>query len=156
MSARRRAWAMAPQPLISISWSAAAAGLVATLIGFPPCSNVALMFYCSIALKWTPVVRPLSLGPAPGSAVASPFVASWANSSSYRPRYWNPWDRNVTTLSSIFPLSQVLYVSFSFSYISNWLALSSEAASFTIVMQFSTGQTASQTPQPQQASMLAS
>src|SRR3972149_7815545 len=152
MSARRRAWAMAPQPLISISWSAAGAGLVATLIGFPH----ALMFYCSIALKWTPVVRPLYLGPAPGSSVASPFVARWANSSSYRPRYWNPWDRNVTTLSSIFPLSQVLYVSFSFSYISNWLALSSKAASFTIVMQFSTGQTASQTPQPQQASMLAS
>src|SRR5256885_3973326 len=39
---------------------------------------------------------------------------------------------------------------------SHWLALSSKAASLTIVMQFSTGQTASHTPQPQHASMAAS
>src|SRR5580765_7756270 len=39
---------------------------------------------------------------------------------------------------------------------SHWLALSSKAASFTIVMQCSTGHTASHTPQPQQASMAAS
>src|SRR3989304_1688100 len=112
---------------------------------------IAQLSHCSIVPKYTHDVRVLYFGPAPGSAVASPFVASWANSSSYRPRYWNPWDRNVTTLSSIFPLSQVLYVSFSFSYISNWLALPSKAASFTLLLQFSTGPTASQTPQPHQA-----
>src|SRR3989442_15097212 len=40
--------------------------------------------------------------------------------------------------------------------ISHWLALSSNWDSLTMVMQFSTGHTASHTPQPQQASMLAS
>ena len=44
----------------------------------------------------------------------------------------------------------------SLRHISHWLALSSNTDSLTIVMQFSTGHTASQTPQPQQASMLAS
>src|ERR1051326_976455 len=39
---------------------------------------------------------------------------------------------------------------------SHWLALSVKAASFTIVMQFSTGHTASHTPQPQHASIAAS
>src|SRR5437667_2262192 len=39
---------------------------------------------------------------------------------------------------------------------SHWLALSSKAASLTIVMQCSTGHTASHTPQPQHASMAAS
>ena len=41
-------------------------------------------------------------------------------------------------------------------HISHWLSLSSKAASFTIVMQSFTGQTASHTPHPQHASMLAS
>ena len=40
--------------------------------------------------------------------------------------------------------------------ISHWLLLSPNAASLTIVTQSSTGQTASQTPQPQQASALRS
>src|SRR5436190_3844004 len=39
---------------------------------------------------------------------------------------------------------------------SHWLALSEKAASLTIVMQFSTGHTASHTPQPQHASIAAS
>src|SRR5437867_8310506 len=53
-------------------------------------------------------------------------------------------------------LIQALYPSLSFRHISHWLALSSNTYSLTIVMHFSTGQTASHTPQPQHASMLAS
>jgi hypothetical protein len=59
-------------------------------------------------------------------------------------------------LSWIFSSSQALYFPGSFWWASNWLSLSAKARSFTMVMQFVTGHTASQTPQPQQASMLAS
>src|SRR3970040_766162 len=74
--------------------------------------------------------------------------------SSYRLRKGKPWERS--GLCWIFSLTQVLYVSLSFFHIAHWLLLSVKTDSFTIVMQSSTGQTASQTPQPQHASMLTS
>src|SRR5881296_817079 len=80
----------------------------------------------------------------------------FSTSCSYWPRNRKPWERTVAFLSPIFSVIQTLYRSLSFRHISHWLALSSNTDSLTIVMQFSTGQTASHTPQPQQASMLAS
>src|SRR5947207_6866706 len=85
-----------------------------------------------------------------------PTSRSFFSSSSYCPRKRKPWERTVACLLPIFSVSQVLYVAGSFRHISHWLALSSKTDSLTIVMQCSTGQTASQTPQPQQASMFAS
>src|SRR5207249_3175247 len=67
-----------------------------------------------------------------------------------------PCERTVAFLFPILAPSHVLYAALSFRHISHWLALSSNSASFTIVMQCSTGHTASHTPQPQHASMLAS
>src|SRR5712691_13055622 len=84
--------------------------------------------------------------------LSSSFFSSW----SYWPRKRKPCERAVVALSAIFAPSQVLYAPLSLRHISHWLALSEKAASFTIVMQFSTGQTASHTPQPQHASMAAS
>src|SRR5439155_14524076 len=78
------------------------------------------------------------------------------SSSSYWPRKRNPWERTVAFLSPIFWVIQVWYAPLSLRHISHWLALSSNTDSLTIVMQCSTGQTASHTPQPQHASMLAS
>src|SRR5438105_11255807 len=92
----------------------------------------------------------------PGVISTPPTSRSFFSSSSYCPRKRKPWERTVACLLPIFSPSQVLYVAGSFRHISHWLALSSKAASLTIVMQCSTGQTASHTPQPQQASMLAS
>ena len=85
-----------------------------------------------------------------------PASRSAFSSSSYWPRNRKPCERTVAFLSPIFAVSQVLYPSLSFRHISHWLALSSKTASLTIVMHRSTGQTASHTPQPQHASMLAS
>src|SRR5947207_9119076 len=85
-----------------------------------------------------------------------PTSRSFFSSSSYCPRKRKPWERTVACLLPIFSVSQVLYVAGSFRHASHWLALSSKADSLTIVMQSSTGQTASHTPQPQHASMLAS
>src|SRR3970282_1224375 len=73
--------------------------------------------------------------------------------SSYCPRKRKPWERS--GLCWIFSLTQVLYVSLSFFHIAHWLLLSVQTDSFTIVMQSSTGQTASQAAQPQHASTLA-
>src|SRR5919201_5246052 len=85
-----------------------------------------------------------------------PASRSRFTSSSYWPRKRKPCERTVVFLSAILAPSHVLYAALSFRHISHWLALSSNTASLTIVMQFSTGQTASQTPQPQHASMLES
>src|SRR6266851_6272922 len=80
----------------------------------------------------------------------------FSSSCSYWPRKRKPCERTVALLSPIFSVIQALYPSLSFRHISPSLALSSNCDSLTIVMQFSTGQTASHTPQPQHASMLAS
>src|ERR1700675_1187219 len=77
-------------------------------------------------------------------------------SSSYWPRKRKPCERTVAFLLPIVSMSQVLYFVLSLRHISHWLALSSNTDSLTIVMQLSTGHTASHTPQPQHASMLAS
>src|SRR5262245_14192089 len=85
-----------------------------------------------------------------------PTSRSCFSSSSYWPRKRKPCERTVAFLSLIVAVSHVLYAVLSLRHISHWLALSSNTDSLTIVMQSSTGQTASQTPQPQHASMLAS
>src|SRR5919197_930357 len=109
-------------------------------------------------------------------AMSSPYTVLWAafspgipavislppvsrsrfSSSSYWPRKRKPCERTVAFLSPIFSVSHVLYAALSARHISHWLSLSSKTASFTMVMQFSTGQTASHTPQPQHASIAAS
>src|SRR5216683_7311859 len=85
-----------------------------------------------------------------------PRSRSFPISSSYWPRNRKPWERTTVFLSLIFPVIQVVYLSLSVRHISHWLALSSKAASLTMVMHSLAGHTASHTPQPQQDSMLAS
>src|SRR5262245_55516297 len=85
-----------------------------------------------------------------------PMSRSLLSSSSYWPRKRKPCERTVAFLSPILAPSQVLSTPLSWRRSSHWLALSSNSDSFTIVMQFSTGHTASHTPQPQHDSMLAS
>src|SRR5215510_16055611 len=85
-----------------------------------------------------------------------PLSRFFTSSCSYWPRKRKPCDRTVALLSPIFSAIQAVYLSLSLRHISHWLELSSNTDSLTIVMYFSTGQTASQTPQPQHASMLAS
>src|SRR5213594_3102147 len=67
----------------------------------------------------------------------------FSSSCSYWPRKRKPCERTVAFLSPIFSFIQALYRSLSFRHISHWLALSSNTDSLTIVMHFSTGQTAS-------------
>src|SRR5262249_41504771 len=83
-------------------------------------------------------------------------IQSFLISSSYWPRKRNPCERTTCFLSLILSVIPVVYFALSLRHISHWLALSSKAASLTIVTQSLAGHTASQTPQPQHASMFAS
>src|SRR6267142_6212457 len=85
-----------------------------------------------------------------------PASSSCLISCSYWPRKRKPWDRVMCSLLWILSVIQVLYVALSVRHISHWLALSSKASSRTMVTHSLAGHTASQTPQPQQDSMLAS
>src|SRR5216110_202013 len=142
MSARVRASATASLPEIrsSLSSAAAGAGLVATAMSSPP--------YTVLCCAFSPGI--------PAVISTPPWSRSATSSCSYWPRKRKPCERTVAFLSPIFSAIQLRYLSLSFRHISHWLALSSKTDSLTIVMQCSTGQTASQTPQPQQASMFAS
>src|SRR5882672_516392 len=85
-----------------------------------------------------------------------PCSSSCLISSSYWPRKRKPCERTTCSFDLILLPSQAVYWGLSLRHISHWLALSSKASSRTMVTQSLAGHTASQTPQPQQDSMLAS
>src|SRR5262249_15336593 len=145
MSARASASAQASLPEMSISLSSdwtGAAGFVSTAMVVVSSSQSFL------AAAFSPGI--------PAVISMPPVSRSCLISSSYCPRKRKPWERTTCVLSLILPVSHALYLSLSFRHISHWLSLSSNEASLTMVTQSFAGHTASQTPQPQHASMLAS
>src|SRR5215510_12369457 len=146
MSSSASASATASLPEIRSSLSSPTAGAVCVAVAaislWPPARQRVL---CSAFSPGMPAV--ISTPPTSRSAFSS---------CSYWPRKRKPCERTVAFLLPILAPSQVLYPVLSFRHISHWLALFSNSASFTIVMQCSTGHTASHTPQPQHDSMLAS
>src|SRR5712692_9159023 len=147
MSASVSASAQASLPEMSISRSSdavcpAAGVLVSTAIGTS-----------------SPPQRCLPAAFSPGMpAVMSmpPWSRSCLISWSYCPRKRKPCERVMCSFEWILLVIHVWYAPLSLRHISHWLALSSKAASLTIVTHSFAGHTASHTPQPQHDSMLAS
>src|SRR5215468_7254492 len=92
----------------------------------------------------------------PAMISTPPCSSSFVTSSSYCPRKRKPCERTTWSLDLILLPSHVVYAGLSLRHISHWLALSSKASSRTMVTHSLAGHTASQTPQPQHDSMLAS
>src|SRR5215510_12578622 len=136
MSSSASASATASLPEIRSSLSSPTAGAVCVAVAaislWPPARQRVL---CSAFSPGMPAV--ISTPPTSRSAFSS---------CSYCPRKRKPCERTVAFLFPILAPSHVLYAALSFRHISHWLALSSNSASFTIVMQCSTGHTASHTP----------